>query len=213
MKLKARPEKIDVAAMMTSDHFPAKGTCPHCGKKVMFETLGKDVAIGGSITWGQRRYTDRDCCGHVFVVIDTGKLVATYPAAGIPFETEKIPKTVAASLNEAIECYSYGCYVASAIILRRPLEGICVEYSLSGSNLRDKIQKLQNVVSLPKDLVTGMDVLRLLGNDAAHFDPRYFATISKAELEIAISITKEIVKSLYQYSVLVEKLKAFKKER
>lgn len=68
------------------------------------------------------------------------------------------------------------------------------------------------MITLPKELLEGMNVLRLLGNDAAHIESKTFDTIGKAEVEAAIEFTKEILKAAYQYSKLLEKLSALKVE-
>ncbi len=55
-----------------------------------------------------------------------------------------------------------------------------------------------------------MDVLRVLGNDAAHIESKEFDSISEEELSIAIEVTKEILKGIYQYSELFSKLTKLK---
>ena len=58
-----------------------------------------------------------------------------------------------------------------------------------------------------------MQELRLLGNDAAHIEADTFEKIGKDELEISIEFTKEILKAVYQYESLLEKLRSLKKEK
>jgi len=50
----------------------------------------------------------------------------------------------------------------------------------------------------------------LLGNDAAHTDIQNFVQVGKEEVEVALEVTKEVLKSAYQYSALRARLAAFK---
>ncbi len=51
----------------------------------------------------------------------------------------------------------------------------------------------------------------MLGNDAAHIESQEYAKIGKEEVEVGIEFTKEVLKAVYQYSALLNKLRAFKK--
>lgn len=48
--------------------------------------------------------------------------------------------------------------------------------------------------------------------DAAHFEARVYDTIDREEVETAIEFAKEILKATYQYTALLEKLRALKKD-
>ena len=64
---------------------------------------------------------------------------------------------------------------------------------------------------LPKELLDGLDALRLLGNDGAHIESKTYENIGLEEIEVAIDFTKEVLKAVYQYAALLEKLNARKK--
>ena len=55
--------------------------------------------------------------------------------------------------------------------------------------------------------------MRLLGNDAAHIESKEYDKVGKDEVDIAIEITKEILKGVYQMGNLVAKLKKLKKPK
>ena len=55
-----------------------------------------------------------------------------------------------------------------------------------------------------------MDDLRLLGNDAAHFEAQTYNEIGKEEIEVSIDFVKEILKAVYQYESLLSKLRNLK---
>jgi hypothetical protein len=58
-----------------------------------------------------------------------------------------------------------------------------------------------------------MQELRLLGNDAAHIESQTFNEIGKNEIEVSIEFTKEILKAVYQYENLLEKIRGLKKNQ
>jgi hypothetical protein len=55
-----------------------------------------------------------------------------------------------------------------------------------------------------------MNELRLLGNDAAHIEAQTFSEIGKEEIEVSLEFAKEILKAVYQYENLLQKLKKLK---
>jgi hypothetical protein len=116
-----------------------------------------------------------------------------------------------AALEEAITCHANQCFVASAIMVRKTLEELCFDRLATGPNLKDRIKALGANVVLPVDLLSGLDDLRLLGNDAAHIESQEYAKVDQEEVEVAIDVTKEVLKAVYQYSALVDRLKALKK--
>ena len=96
-------------------------------------------------------------------------------------------------------------------MIRRTLEEICEDRDAKGKDLKDRIKDLKTKVILPQDLFDAMDELRLLGNDAAHLETKYYNQIDKEEVGVAIEFTIELLKALYQYSALLSKMKELKK--
>ena len=115
------------------------------------------------------------------------------------------------SLEEAITCHANQCYTAAAIMVRKTLEELCTVQNSSGGNLKQRITALGANVILPPELLEGLDDLRLLGNDAAHIESQAYNKVGAEELEVAIEVTKEVLKAIYQYSALLSRLKALKK--
>jgi hypothetical protein len=66
-------------------------------------------------------------------------------------------------------------------------------------------------VVVPQELLDAADELRLLGNDAAHIEAKSYDAIGKDEASLAIELAKELLKAVYQYSSLVNRLRALKK--
>lgn len=195
--------------------------CPKCKQWGTF-----DVRVAGindlklmsgpvaTFSLGQRSCPNPTCRCHVFFAYDIQKqkVAVSYPAERIDFDSTKIPQPVVAALEEAITCHANQCFVAAAIMVRKTLEELCADRSAKGSNLKDRIKALGKTVVLPADLLDGLDELRLLGNDAAHIESQIYAKVDQEEVDVAIDVTKEVLKAVYQYSSLVERLRALKKQ-
>jgi len=191
-----------------------KGICPHCKHQSVLQPINAectDISASEHLLCGQRACSNPQCNGHVFVVREkNGELKRTYPYAAIDFDSTNIPENILNTFEEALKCHANKCYVASAIMVRRTLEEICKNKEAEGKNLKIRLENLKTKIVIPAELLEAMDELRLLGNDAAHIEAKDFCKISNEELEIAISITKEIMKSLYQYEDLLGKIRALK---
>ena len=195
-------------------HVQATARCPHCGKEAVLEPLGQhDFAVGDGFVCGQRRCPNPQCHGHLFVVFRNNEVVVAYTPIRLDFDPENIPANVLATFEEAITCHSAGCFVASAIMVRRTLEEVCAERQANGKNLKERLSDLRSKIVIPQELIEAMNELRLLGNDAAHIEATEYENVNDEEVTVAIQFTKEILKSLYQYSSLLEKMRALKKQQ
>jgi len=192
--------------------------CPECGNGGTFDILKgiPDVRIHDGKSWhhtGLRSCPNHKCKAYLyFCKPDRGPLI-TFPALRIDFKTENIPERIRLCLEEAITCHAEGCYIASAIMVRRTLEELCEDKGIKEDNLKKRIKGLKTVVMLPIDLLGALDELRLLGNDAAHLESKEYDKVGKDEIDIAIELTKEILKGVYQMSTLVASLKKLKKPK
>lgn len=189
--------------------------CPHCGHNGVFGIIGSDLGEDScEIRFGSRVYPNINCQGHIFFIqnYNSNSILATFPSELIPFDKDKIPSKITSAFEEALICHSNQCFVASAIMIRKTLEEICHHEKAEGKNLSLRLQELGSKIMIPKELISGMDELILLGNDAAHIEANAFEQIGKEEIEISIEFTKEILKATYQYEGLLSKLRELKKQ-
>lgn len=168
-----------------------------------------DLSVKGH-RLGHRICPNEECALHVFIVTEGGQLLRTYPPLRIDFDSESVPQKIISALDEAISCHANECYISAAIMVRRALEELCEANSAKGSSLNARISDLGAKVILPPKLLSGLDDLRLLGNDAAHVESKTYDTIGPREVDIAIRFTKEVLKALYQYSDLLDELQSLK---
>lgn len=191
-----------------------KINCPHCGHFGVFEGIGGIDIYDESLalSFGQRKCPNPDCNGHIFIVLTMhGKTVRTYPAELISFNRERIPERIVKAFDEAIQCHGNRLFIAAAIMIRKTLEEVCQEKGASGKNLKDKVANLGTKIIIPKELLEGIDDLRLLGNDAAHVEAKVFEEIGDEEIRISIEFTADILKAIYQYENLLNRLRQLKK--
>jgi hypothetical protein len=208
--------RVAQSSAETASSFSLSIPCPVCGHRGTFQHIsGPDIRIstenniGTSI--GFRKCPNDSCRALLMFAQRGGNIIQTYPAARIDFDRTEISETVLQPFEEAVTCHANQCYIASAIMVRKTLEMLCHDKQVTGSNLKERIAALRTSVVLPQELLTGMDDLRLLGNDAAHIESQVFVNIGKEEIEIAIEFTKEVLKAVYQYAALLAKLKSLKK--
>ena len=137
--------------------------CPYCRKEIVAEALRQDLSIGSRYYSGQRRCPNKECQGLIFVIFYEGRLVATYPPTKIDFNSENIPQNIINTFEQAITCHSTGCFVASAIMVRRTLEEVCVDQGTKGDNLKERIEDLESKITISRDLLDGMNEPKNLG--------------------------------------------------
>jgi Domain of unknown function (DUF4145) len=207
---------FSVGGQSNSGFVEVRLRCPSCRQRGIFRPFGQDVLINndaGQYVTGQRECPATDCRTHVFFVLDTttSQMIASYPPERLDFDATSLPPTVLAAFEEAIACHAAGCYVASGIMVRKTLEELCEERSAQGKNLKERITDLGSKVVLPRELLDGLDDLRLLGNDAAHVDSKVFQQVGREEVELSVEFTKEVLKAIYQYDDLLTRLRALKK--
>lgn len=212
--------KVNLEFYGSTEHLNITTRCPHCGHLGAFSNLGSYdyKAVEGNKSaamyiLGVRRCPNVKCYGHLFFIADGNKtILETFPTETIPFDKENIPENVLNSFEEAIKCHSNNCFIAAGIMIRKTLEEICFEKGIQGNNLFQKLSSIGSKVTMPKELLEGINELRLLGNDAAHIEAKTFAEIGKEEIEISLEVTKEILKAVYQYQNLVASLKKLKEK-
>lgn len=207
--------KIDLNDCGKSNYVNVTLRCPHCGHIGTFNSVPtNDLNISDhayNYYMGIRKCPNDKCHGHLFFIMNSnGQVIFSSPSELIPFEKENIPNPVLMAFEEAIKCHSNDCFIASAIMIRKTLEEICHDRNSTGKNLKERIKNLGTKIMIPKELMDGLDDLRLLGNDAAHVEAATFSEIGKEEIEISIDFAKEILKAVYQYENLLERLKRLK---
>jgi hypothetical protein len=169
-----------------------------------------DVFGSHRVVMGVRRCPNPECQKGVFVVSAGLTVLVSYPPEVLDVDTTNLPEQVLASLEEAVQCHSIGCYRAAAIMVRRTLEDVCADRGATGDNLKARIKALGTTVVVPAELIDGLDELRLLGNDAAHVEAQAYNEVGPDEVEVAIEVVKTLLLGVYQTAGLIGRLHALK---
>jgi hypothetical protein len=193
---------------------PTSFRCPVCGHDAAFERLDNindlHLRADGRRT-GLRMCPRPQCRAVVYLVFDEqGEILLTEPRLTIDFDASNVPDAIRDTFEEALVCHANACHVAAGIMVRKTLEVLCDHEGVTSGGLRGRVAELRSKVTLPPALLEGLEELRLLGNDAAHLEARVYEEIGPAEIELAIDIAKEIIKSLYQTQTLLSRLQALK---
>ena len=178
---------IKITNVQVGGNRPVAMRCPQCRQMGTFEVLTNvhDIRTD-NIFLGQRVCPDPTCRTHVFCIYDIyGNVEKSYPVQRLDFDPKAIPSAISKTFAEALACHAEGLFVAAAIMIRRTLEELCEDKAATGANLKERIAALRSAVVLPQGLLTALDDLRLLGNDAAHIEAKTFDSIGEDELEIA----------------------------
>lgn len=191
---------------------PIVFTCPHCGNGGAFQPIGmSDAAINSRSYFFGCRSCPNPSCKAIIFFYGNGSQYSIFPPARIGFNTDDVPHIIVENLTEAITCHANNCYIASGMMIRKTLEAICDDKQAIGANLHQKIESLAKIIVIPNELIAAMKTLKLLGNDAAHIISKDFEVIGIDEITISIEFTKEIIKAVYQYTGLLNKLNSLRK--
>lgn len=195
---------------------PISMRCPSCRHEATLDRLGNDRQLParegpGAVQWGARRCPNGECAALILYVRAPNGSVVAFPAETIDFDASDLPESVVRALEEAITCHANGCFTAAAIMVRKTLEVVCDDREATGSNLYERLQDLGDKVVLPQAMLRGLQNLRLLGNDAAHIESQVYNQVGREEVEVAIDVTKEILKATYQYESIMGRLDALKR--
>ena len=200
--------------------------CPHCrhegafARTIDINDIGWVATVinaqgnkaGGQVWAGTRVCPNPECRGVVSIHNHPALGRRTYPPETIDFDATALPERILSSLEEAVSCHAAGAYRATALMVRRILEELCEDRQATGKNLKDRLGNVGSNIIVPKELLDAADELRLLGNDAAHIEAKSYDDIGEAEASLAIELAKELLKAVYQYQSLVDRLRGLKKQ-
>jgi hypothetical protein len=135
-------------------------------------------------------------------------LSIVYPSREVTLDSS-VPKNVAKSYLEAHRTFHEArAYTATAMMCRRTLETICVEFGAGKRNLVAKLTELKEKGIIENRLYEwSNDVLRALGNEAAH---GVQDDIPKDDAKDALEFTRALIEYLYVFQAAYER---FKKRR
>jgi len=181
--------------------------CPHCKQytsltpapvKISYTYRGlrkEDIVIAG---W-ERSPNDFwwigvcNCCKNPVLVHNHGETVYPHP---LPSPTdERIPEHIRKDIDEAKLCFSVNAYRACAVMARRAVQNACIDKGADKSKkLIDQIKELADKGVITNDLKEWADVVRWVGNDAAHPDKN---EVTKEDAKDILQLAEQFMHVIY----------------
>jgi hypothetical protein len=118
---------------------------------------------------------------------------------------DRIPPGIRQSVTEARKCFESGSYLATAVLVRRSIEGFCADQGASHGMLHRALQDLVEREVIDERLLEWADGLRILGNVGAHFTKQ---SVSKQDASDAIDLIEALLDYVYVFAAKFEEFKA-----
>jgi hypothetical protein len=102
-------------------------------------------------------------------------------------------------------CLEAGSYLATAVLVRRSIEGFCADQGADQKTLHRALQDLVEREVIDARLLEWADGLRVLGNIGAHFTKE---SVSKQDASDAIDLIEAVLDYVYVFTTKFEEFKA-----
>jgi hypothetical protein len=190
-------------------------SCPWCEAGGMLSEFGSvrypDTAEHGPGGSAHLYRCERCQQPSVFVVEDygTGDIEGPFRAWPDPrrFLSVHVPDQLRREYEQARSCFEAKAYTAAVVMVRRTLEGLTELNDASGKSLFDKLQSMVDAGQLDRRLYEWADMLRVVGNEGAHFTGNQ---VSRADAADSLAMCEAILDNMY---VLTVRFARFKERR
>jgi hypothetical protein len=151
--------------------------CPYCHRYTSLTVAQKEVNTGGGRSIITKLIWERSSESHWWIGIcnnckdpvlihNIGDTIYPHP---LPSPTDvRIPEKIRHDLDEAKMCFSVDAYRACAVMARRVMQVTCIDKGSKKEKLVDQLSELATGGKITTDLKEWADVVRWVGNDAAH---------------------------------------------
>lgn len=192
--------------------------CPHCQRHTALSMAGAEYEGNyGSIYTTAALWKNRagekwwigicNNCSKPVLVKDNGDEIYPKP---FPSPTDsRIPDPMRRDLLEAKLCYSIDAFRACSVMARRALQNSCIEKGAKLKDLVSQINELKANGTITKDLKEWADVVRWVGNDAAHPNKD---DVRKEDAEDILSLAEQFMQVLYVAPSIAQARKTIRKK-
>ncbi|MBP1159807.1 DUF4145 domain-containing protein [Rhodococcus sp. PvR099] len=104
-----------------------------------------------------------------------------------------VPRDIRAEFSEARKCFEAKAYRAAVVMVRRTLEGTCVDQGATKRNLAANLQEMKESGKIDGVLAEWADLLRIAGNAGAHFGKE----VSAQDAEDALDFAEALIDHIY----------------
>jgi len=132
-------------------------------------------------------------CKNPVLVHNLGDIV--YPTS-LPSPTDqRIPEHIKRDIDEAKLCFSVNAYRACAVMARRAIQNACIDKGANRSKkLYEQIEELKNEGIITNHIKEWADLVRWVGNDAAHPDSQ---EVTKEDAEDVLKLAEQFMNVIY----------------
>lgn len=189
--------------------------CPHCHRHTSLEPAPVEVKIDlrpyyvGAVwkqddnsTWwiGVCNY-----CKAPVLVQNNAKTVYPHP---LPQPTDpNVPDEIRADLDEAKKCFAVSAWRGAAVMARRAMQSAAIEKGAAKKQLVKQVAELADQGKITLDLKEWADVVRWVGNDAAHPGGQ---PVTREDAEEVLMLAEQFLHVLYVAPAMAKKLRTKK---
>ncbi|MCX5303725.1 MULTISPECIES: DUF4145 domain-containing protein [Streptomyces] len=190
--------------------------CPHCEKPTLARITSE--AYGGGHTEPPYVLELAVCgvCADPFLMVeeDFGQGWDGEPGVIWPKQqralSPKVPQALRREHEEARQCFSSKAYTATAVMVRRTLEGVCIDQGISSAGSRPKplfkmLEQMKDDGKIDGRLFEWAQELRVLGNQGAHFTG---TSVSREDAADGLALAEALLDYLYVLSAQFDAFKA-----
>ncbi|WP_317445395.1 DUF4145 domain-containing protein [Streptomyces collinus] len=194
-------------------------TCPHCERaalaRVAGEISGDEPEDGPPYLLELARCSK---CRKPFLAVEEDWGQGWDGEAGVLWPKQQsslslhVPEALRREHAEARRCFSAKAYTAAAVMVRRTLEGVCVDQGMSSGTSRSKplfkmLEQMKDEGKIDGRLLEWAQELRILGNQGAHYTG---TSVSREDAADGLALAEALLDFLY---VLTAQFAAFKARR
>lgn len=122
---------------------------------------------------------------------------------------EGIPRGVRDGVIEARKCFEAGAFLATAVMVRRAIEGFCIDQGVNHKTLHRALRELVQRNVIDARPLEWADGLRVLGNVGAHFTDQ---VVTRQDASDALDLVEAMLDYVYVFSAKFEQFKARRDE-
>jgi hypothetical protein len=128
--------------------------------------------------------------------LDSRRNMVLWPQPDSELNTA-IPEALRLEHLEARRCFRNGAFTATVVMVRRTLEGVCVEHGINDTPLVKALKSMQDTGLIEGRLVEWAQALRVLGNEAAHFTG---TRVAREDAQDALALAEAILNYMYVFT-------------
>lgn len=121
-----------------------------------------------------------------------------------------VPSRLRDEFTEARKCFDAKAYRATLVMVRRTLEGTCADQGSTKKTLAESLRDLQTQGRIDGLLAEWADLLRVVGNEGAHFTGK---KVTGQDAEDALEFLEALLDHLYVLRARFDQFKSRQQER